>query len=59
MKHEAPKGGAPQGGAPQVGPEGWEAQNFALPSPATIFILSSLSWGSSRGILVVFEAPAL
>ena len=26
-----------------------------FPSPATIFILSSLFWGSSRGILVVFE----
>ena len=25
-----------------------------FPSPTTIFILSSLSWGSSRGILVVF-----
>ena len=52
-----------EGGAPWTqikwGPEGWEAQNFALffPSPAAIFILLSLSWGSSRGILVVFEAP--
>ena len=34
----------------------WTPQNFALfyPSPATVFILSSLSWGSFRGILVVF-----
>ena len=31
-----------------------------FPSPATIFILSSLSWVSSRGILVVFlKAGAL
>ena len=32
------------------------AQNFAhfFPSPATIFVLSSLSWGSLRGISVVF-----
>ena len=37
----------------------WTAQNFALffLSPAGNFILSSLSWGSSRGILVVFEGP--
>ena len=28
-----------------------------FPSPATIFIPYSLSWGSSRGILVMFEAP--
>ena len=42
-------GGAPKGGAPNP-------QNFALvfPSLAPIFIHSSLSWGSSRGILVVF-----
>ena len=46
------KNGAPKG----WGPEGWGAQNFAFffPSPATMFILSSLSWGSSRGILVAF-----
>ena len=32
------------------------AENFALffPSPASIFVLSSLSWGSFRLILVVF-----
>ena len=28
---------------------------FFFPSPATVFFLSSLSWGSFRGILVVFE----
>ena len=41
-----------------LGPEG-RAQNFALffLSPAGNFILSSLSGGSSRGILAVFEAP--
>ena len=38
-----------------MGPEGWEAQNYALfSSPATMFFLFSLSWGSLRGILVVF-----
>ena len=45
-KSVAPK--ALKGGARRVG-----AQNFALP----LFILSSLSWGSLSGILVVFEAP--
>ena len=41
------------------GPEGWGAQNFALffPSPAAKFVLFFPLWGSSRGILVVFEAP--
>ena len=44
------------------GEEGWASKgggpNISLffPSPVTIFFLSSLSWGSSRGILVVFEA---
>ena len=42
------------------GPEEWgpvEGPKFRafFPPPATIFILSSLLWGSSRGILVVFE----
>ena len=53
------KGWGPEGWGPEGwGPEGWGAQNFALffPSPATIFLLSSLlgvlSWN-----LVVFEAP--
>ena len=57
----APKGGAPKGGAQGWGtegwgPEGWGAQNFALffSLPARIFFLSSLSWGSFRGILLVF-----
>ena len=42
-------GGAPKGGRPKF-------RVFSL-SRATIFILSSLSCSSSRGILVVFEAP--
>ena len=64
-KSGAPKGGAPKGGAPEgwgprrVGARTVGAQNFALffPSPATVFILFSLSFGLFRGILVVFEAP--
>ena len=68
-KGGAPKGGAPKGGARRVGPRRVGArrvaarrvgaQNFALffPSPATVFILFSLSFGLFRGILVVFEAP--
>ena len=52
------------------GPEWWEPRRlvsrrlgspkfrfFFFPFPTPIFIHSSLSWGSSRGILVVFEAP--
>ena len=53
----APKGGrrerrvgGPKGGGPKI-------SRFFFPSPATVFILSSLSWGSFCGILVVFEAP--
>ena len=38
--------GPPSAGPPKI--------SLFFPSPATIFILSSLSWGSSRGILVVF-----
>ena len=51
--------GGPKGGGKGGGAEGWGAQNFALffLSPAGNFILSYLSGGSSRGILVVFEAP--
>ena len=47
-------------GARRVGGAGGlRAQNFALffPSPAPIFVLFLSFWGSSRGILVVFEAP--
>ena len=46
-----PEGWVPEG----WGPQGWGAQNFALffPSPATVFILFSLSFGLFRGILVV------
>ena len=41
------------------GQKGWGAQNFALffPLPPQNSIFSSLSGGSSRGFLVVFEAP--
>ncbi len=60
------KGGAPKGwgppekvGARRVEPEPRRvgAQNFALffPFPATKFVLFFPLWGSSRGILVVFE----
>ena len=42
------------------GPEGWEAQNFALFSLSCHNVLSFfLSWVSFRGILVVFEARGL
>ena len=40
---------APEGVGP---PKRWGAQNFALHN-----FLSPLSWGSSRGVLVVEEAP--
>ena len=43
----APKGGAPKGGAPKDGEP--KISRFF-----TMFFLSSLSWGSFRGILVVF-----
>ena len=66
-----PKGGRGRRvGARRVGAEGGRAKIFALffPSTAPIFALFFLSlavfsclffslWGSSRGILVVFEAP--
>ena len=60
LKGGALTGGALKGGALKGGAlKSWEAQKFALsfPSPTTIFFHSSLSWGSSRGILVEFEAP--
>ena len=51
-------------GPKSVGPLKVEALKGGRPkisrffcSPATIFFLSSLSWRSFRGILVVFEAP--
>ena len=57
----ARRGGAPKGGGPEgVGvPEGVGGPKFRafFPLSAGNFILSSLSGGSSRGILVVFEAP--
>ena len=55
-KSGGPKGGAPKGGAPRrVG--GPKLCVFFFPSPATKFVLFFPLWGSSRGILVVFEAP--
>ena len=45
------KGGARRVGARRVGGPKFRA---FFPSPATIFILSSLSWGSFRGIWVLF-----
>ena len=58
------KSGSPKGRGQKWRPErwefeGWEAQNFALffPSPAAKFVLFFPLWGSSRGFLVVFEAP--
>ena len=53
------KGLGPEGWAAQVcGPEGWGAKfRVFFPSPAPIFILFFPLCGSSRGILVVFEAP--
>ena len=55
-QRQAPNCGTPQEGPLRWGPKGVGPQNFALffHSPATIVFLSSLSWGSSRGILVVF-----
>ena len=44
-----PKGGAPKGGGPKM--------SLFFPSSSPIFVLFLSLWGSSRGILVVFEAP--
>ena len=53
----APKDhGAPQGVAPKGGVGGPKFRAF-FPSPAPIFVLFLSLWVSSRGILVVFEAP--
>ena len=62
-----PEGWGPEGWGPERwrarrvgGPKGGKAQNFALfffPCPAAKFVLFFPLWGSSRGILVVFEAP--
>ena len=53
--------GARRVGHRSVGARRRWAQNFALffHSPATIFFLSSLSWGSSRGNLVFWSAGTL
>ena len=57
------KGGGSKGGAPKaagrVRADRVGAQNFAFffPCPAAKFVLFFPLWGSSRGILVVFEAP--
>ena len=65
-RREAPWGGALKGGASRVAPR---TQKIGAPKGggpkisrfffflSTFFFLSSLSWGSSRGILVVFVAP--
>ena len=45
----AQKGGGQKGGRPKI--------SLFFPSPAAKFVLFFLLWGSSRGILVVFEAP--
>ena len=55
QKGGAQKGGAPKSGAPKGG--GPKISRFFFPSPATKFVLFFPLWGSSRGILVVFEAP--
>ena len=64
QKKWEPEGWEPKVGAERWefegwGPEGWRAQNFALffPSPPQNSFFSSISGGSSRGFLVVFEAP--
>ena len=54
-KWEGPKGGSPKGGGPKGGRP--KISRFFFPSPATKFVLFFPLWGSSRGILVVFEAP--
>ena len=55
------KGGGPELWRPRRvgGPKGGGVQNFAFffPSPAGKFVLFFPLWGSSHGILVVFEAP--
>ena len=48
-----PKGGGPKGGGPKAGSPEFRAFSLSR-SPCSLFF--SL-WGSSRGILVVFEAP--
>ena len=58
-KGGGPKGralqrGGSKGGGPKTG--GPKFRGF-FPSPAPIFVLFLSLWGSSRGILVVFEAP--
>ena len=64
QKKWGPEGWGPEG----WGPEGWEPEGWApegggpkissfFPSPATKFVLFFPLWASSRGILVVFEAP--
>ena len=73
VRNQTQKSGSPEGWGPEEwGPEGWEPKprkggapkggrpkisRFFFPSPAPIFILSPVSWWSSRGILVLFEAP--
>ena len=59
-KSRAPKGGAPKGGAPKGGaPKGGGGAKICafFPLPSHICALFVSLWVSSRGILVVFEAP--
>ena len=60
-----PEEWGPEGWGPEGwGPEGWGPRKVGgpkfrafFPSPAAKFVLFFPLWGSSRGILVVFEAP--
>ena len=58
-KSGGPKGGGPKCGGPNCGgPKGGEPKISRFFScPAAKFVLFFPLWGSSRGILVVFEAP--
>ena len=64
----ARKSGGPKGGGQKWGPERWSFEGWGpkggrpknsrfFPSPAAKFVLFFPLWGSSRGFLVVFEAP--
>ena len=55
MEEQTPELWGPEGWGPEV----WGAQKFRafFPSPATVSFFFVSLWVSSRGILVVFEAP--
>ena len=59
QKKWSPKGGGRKGGGSKGGgPKGGGPKFRAFfPSPAAKFVLFFPLWGSSRGFLVVFEAP--